>query len=220
MSALDSLLSSLYSKADAAIGVGSGYASRVAQLESGGNPNAQAGSSSAGGLFQFINSTWNAYGNGSRFDPSNATSAFVKFSQANFGALSNALGRNPTQGELYLAHQQGADGAIGLLSNPAARAADIVGFDAVMNNGGTYEMTAAEFAQKWTGKFDGEQTRTAGSGAAGIVSSAYASLESWFGRGTVIILGFIFVAVGLALFKPTMQIVQQTKGVAKAGGLV
>ncbi|SPU27851.1 Transglycosylase SLT domain [Candidatus Bartonella washoeensis] len=45
------------------------YLYRVAQIESGGNPNARNPRSSAGGLYQFIDSTAKQYGLQDRFDP-------------------------------------------------------------------------------------------------------------------------------------------------------
>ena len=69
-------------------------------------------------------------------------------------ALRRALKREPTAGELYLAHQQGASGAIRLLTQPNKRAVRVVGRRAVTLNGGHVRMTAREFAQKWTSRFD------------------------------------------------------------------
>lgn len=124
----------------------------VAQLESGGNPNAKNPNSSAGGLFQFIDSTARAYGLTNKFDPAAAADAGARLMRDNAIALRNALGREPTTGELYLAHQQGSGGAIKLLSNPGARAVDVVGAEAVRLNGGNTSMTAGEFAGLWLKK--------------------------------------------------------------------
>lgn len=134
------------------------YFSRVAQIESGGDPYAKNPNSSAAGLFQFTNATGRQYGITNPFDVNQQQQAMQRFTQDNAAALQKTLGREPTQGELYLAHQQGAGGASKLLSNPNARAVDIVGRDAVLNNGGTPDMTAGEFAQKWIGKFGGQKT--------------------------------------------------------------
>jgi hypothetical protein len=67
--------------------------------------------------------------------------------------LTKALGRPPTPGELYLAHQQGATGATRLLTQPNAPATSVVGNPAVVNNGGSPLETAAQFAGQWTNKF-------------------------------------------------------------------
>ena len=121
----------------------------VAQIESGGNPAAKNPNSSAGGLFQFIDSTAKGYGLANRYDAGQASDAAARLMLDNKAYLTKALGREPTAGELYLAHQQGAGGAAKLLSNPQAAAADLVGADAVRLNGGSDGMTAADFAGLW-----------------------------------------------------------------------
>lgn len=125
---------------------------RIAWLESRGNPAAKNPKSSAGGLFQFIDSTAGQYGLQDRYDPAQAADAGARLARDNAAHLRRVLGRDPTPGELYLAHQQGAGGATKLLSNPTARAADLVGADAVALNGGRPDMTAAEFAGLWLSK--------------------------------------------------------------------
>lgn len=78
---------------------------RTARIESGFNPAAKNPNSSAGGLFQFIDGTWKQYGKGrDRFDPVAAAEAAADLTAANQRALRNALGREPTNAELYLAH--------------------------------------------------------------------------------------------------------------------
>ena len=126
----------------------------IAQIESGGNINAKNPNSSAGGPFQFIDSTAKQYGLQDRFDPVQASDAAARLTRDNAAVLTKALGRAPTAGELYLAHQQGSGGAAKLLSNPNARAVDIVGRDAVRLNGGNENMTALSFANKWINKAD------------------------------------------------------------------
>ncbi len=127
---------------------------RVAQIESGGNPNAVNAGSKAAGLMQFVPSSWQQYGQGSPFDPQASADAAQRMAADNKKALTGALGRAPTDAELYLAHQQGAGGAAALLANPNARAADIVGMSAVISNGGSPNMTAGQFASKWINQFN------------------------------------------------------------------
>lgn len=124
----------------------------IAQIESNGNPSAKNPSSSAGGLFQFIDDTAKQYGLKNRFDPVQASDAGARLMKDNASYLGNILGRAPNVGELYLAHQQGAGGAGKLLANPNARAVDIVGEKAVRLNGGNPNMTAGEFANIWMSK--------------------------------------------------------------------
>ena len=135
-------------------GLPSGFLNTMAIIESGGDPNAKNDSSSAGGLFQQIDSNAAAYGVTDRFDPMQSTEGAVAFAQDNTVYLANKLGREPTGGELYLAHQQGPAGAARLLSNPDTLAVDIVGEKAVKLNGGSTDMTAQEFANIWINKYD------------------------------------------------------------------
>ena len=121
------------------------------------NPYAQNKNSTAKGLFQFIDSTAQQYGLQDPFDPNQSLQAVQKLTQDNRSYLTNTLGREPSQGELYLAHQQGMGGAAKLLSNPDARAVDIVGRDAVINNKGSEDMTAGQFANQWISKFEGKE---------------------------------------------------------------
>ena len=148
----------LFTTQEQSFGLPSGYLARTAEIESGFNPNAKNPNSSAGGLFQFIDSTAKQYGLQDRFDPRQATEAAARLAADNARILERGLGRAPTAGELYLAHQQGAGGALKLLRNPDARAEDVVGSAAArLNRGGG--RTAGDFASMWTGKFDNAPTR-------------------------------------------------------------
>ena len=141
--------------AAAKYGVDPAYLLRAAQIESGMNPNDANPRSSAKGLFQFIDSTRARYGNFDPYDPAASSDAAARLSVDNAGAIRRALGREPTNGELYLAHQQGAAGALKLLTNPDAPAESVVGSDAFRLNGGRPGETASQFASRWTSKFGG-----------------------------------------------------------------
>lgn len=147
-----------FSTLEAENGLPQGYLERTAYIESKGDPNAKNPSSSAGGLFQFIDSTAKAYGVKNKFDPVQATDGAVDVAVDNMRILTKALGRKPTAAELYLAHQQGGTGAKRLLVDPTAKAVDIVGIDAVRLNGGDENMTAGEFANLWLDKFNNTKT--------------------------------------------------------------
>jgi hypothetical protein len=160
-----------------------GYLDRTYEIESGRNPNARNPNSSAGGGFQFIDSTAKAYGLTDKTDLGASADAAARLARDNSAQLRAVLGREPTAAELYLAHQQGGAGAAKLLSNPNARAVDIVGFDAVRLNGGDANMTAGEFASKWTGKFGGGppvmSTQNAPTQAGGIpMADLYAAMAN------------------------------------------
>lgn len=137
----------------------------LAEIESNHNATAQNPWSSAGGLFQFTDSTANAYGlsGNSRFDPEKATEAAARLATDNANYLRQNLGREPTIGELYLAHQQGMGGATALLSKPNANVVDALtplygsreqAERVVRQNGGKPNQTAGQFANIWTNKVE------------------------------------------------------------------
>ena len=94
---------------------------RIAGSESGGNANAANPKSSAKGIFQFTDSTWRSMGGreGEQFNPEINTELGAKYVRQNAEGLKNALGRNPTYGEVYASHFFGLQGAKDLLNmNP------------------------------------------------------------------------------------------------------
>jgi hypothetical protein len=145
-------LAPLFAEKEQAYGLPPGYLARTAQIESNFNPAAKNPNSSATGLFQFINSTARQYGLSDPRDPVASTAAAARLAADNRDFLARRLGREPTAGELYLAHQQGAGGAAKLLANPDAPAESIVGGAAARLNRGA-GMTAGAFANQWIGKF-------------------------------------------------------------------
>lgn len=152
-----------------------------AHIESTYNPNAK-NKSGASGLFQFMPGTAAQYGLTNPFDPEASTRAAIRLMRDNAGVLRRALGREPTVGELYLAHQQGAGGASKLLGQPDALAVSIVGRQAVLQNGGDEGMSARAFANKWIAKASAPGTILSGRTSApalkkgtGISSRAYNS---------------------------------------------
>lgn len=140
-------------------GISPAYLSRTAQIESGMNPQAH-NASGADGLMQFVPSTARQYGLTNPRDPNASIDAAARLAADNKRVLVASLGRNPTDAELYLAHQQGAVGASKLLANPNAPAANIVGKQAVIQNGGRPDMTAGEFSGMWLNKFGGAPAQT------------------------------------------------------------
>jgi len=93
------------------------YYERLAMAESGNNPNAKAKTSSASGLFQFIDSTWrnmvDKYGDSTgitladKNDPQAQKKMVELFTQDNADFLKKK-GINPSDGDLYIAHFLGA----------------------------------------------------------------------------------------------------------------
>jgi hypothetical protein len=151
-------------RAAQATGASFEYLLATAKVESNFNPNLKAKSSTATGLFQFIEQTWlgmmknagQALGFGNyadaisrsssgryhvsdpklrneilqlRRDPTANAAMAGAFTQRNAAALSQRIGRKPTDGELYMAHFFGTGGAGQLIntakSRPQATAADL-----------------------------------------------------------------------------------------------
>jgi len=143
-------------------GISFEYLLTTAQIESNLNPAAQAATSSAKGLYQFIEQTWlgtmkqdgatNGYGQYAdaitrssdgryevpdptmraaimrlRSDPAASATMAGAFTRANAEQLRGAIGRPPTEGELYIAHFLGPSGAGKLIgaamAQPQANAA-------------------------------------------------------------------------------------------------
>lgn len=147
-------------RAGQAHGVDPGVLAVIASLESGFDPLARNPNSSAGGLFQLIDSTAAQYGVADRFDLDQAADGGARLARDNMSALGMALGRQPTVGEIYLAHQQGAQGAIDLLNAGSRLASSVVGREAVRLNGGNPDtMTAEAFARLWMDKANNAAAR-------------------------------------------------------------
>jgi hypothetical protein len=209
-------------------GVSFQYLLATAKMESNFDPAAKATTSSAGGLFQFIDQTWLGtvkeaggyfgYGqyanaitrsdNGSysvsdpaarkaimqlRNDPDAASAMAGILTQSNGAKLTSAIGRKPTDSELYMAHFMGVGGATRLITNvannpqtpgaalfPKAAAANPSIF---YDNGGNARSVAGVYAvldARYSAAANSQATRTAmatvGSvGAPAIDSATYLS---------------------------------------------
>jgi hypothetical protein len=132
------------------------YLLTTAQIESNLNPAAQASTSSAKGLYQFIDQTWlatmkqagPALGLGTyaaaiaqtpdgvyvvpdpaartaimrlRSDPTVSAAMAGVYTRSNEAKLTAAIGRPPSEGELYIAHFLGPDGAAKLIATAAGQ---------------------------------------------------------------------------------------------------
>ena len=202
---VDSILSNVTSSITGAIrqasqstGISFEYLLTTAKIESNLNPSAQASTSSAKGLYQFIEQTWlgavknsgpaNGYGNYAdaisrsadgryqvadptmrtaimklRSDPAASAVMAGSFTRANAQQLQSAIGRSPTDGELYIAHFLGPDGAAKMInaatSQPGANAAAMFPQAAAANPSIFYDSagrarSANAVYAKLTGRFE------------------------------------------------------------------
>lgn len=157
-----------------------GYFQRVANIESGcnamlGHPSDSRGGSSGDrsnpnkGWGQMIPGTDM---NGDPYDPANMADAMMEEALRHKAELTRMLGREPTQAELYLAHQQGVKAAAALINNPSTAAWQVVGpfysrksdgyvQHIISGNGGDPFAPASSFTALYYSKF-GE---TAGGGS-------------------------------------------------------
>lgn len=175
---IESRIESAFAAASSTTGTSFDYLVKTAQRESAMNPTAKAKTSSATGLFQFIESTWletmktsgaelglgdladkisvDSKGRYSvadpkdraeilalRNDPEVASMMAGALTRRNAGYLADAVGRDPSAGELYVAHFLGARGAASLIkqaeANPDARAADLFPRQAAANKSIFYD---------------------------------------------------------------------------------
>lgn len=162
-------------EASAATGVDAGTLAKIAKVESNLNPNAKAGTSSAGGLFQFTDSTWAATvaTHGAKHGIAPGTSKFDPKANALMGGelykqtkadLSRNLGREATEKDVYMGHFLGTAGATkflkGMQANPTAEAATFASDDAVRANRPIFQdktgkaRTAQEVYDLMGGKLD------------------------------------------------------------------
>ncbi|WP_027184822.1 PLxRFG domain-containing protein [Desulfovibrio inopinatus] len=135
------------------VGVDPTYMAVVAGRESGFNPNSTSKTSTATGLFGITNGTFRAlvkqYGQQYGFTmadknrPEINALAAALLTRDNAVQLEKAIGRTPTNGELYLAHFFGADQAVNFLQNlvmrPDAPAATVFGREAKANKSIFYD---------------------------------------------------------------------------------
>jgi hypothetical protein len=141
----------------AANGVDPAILARIAQVESGGNPNAAATGSSAKGLFQFTDPTFARYApaGADPMDPTVNADAGARLLKDNAAGLS-AAGIQPSAGSLYLAHFAGLGGARKLMTaDPATPAGDILGEGAVKANPFLAKMSVADLKNWAAGKMGG-----------------------------------------------------------------
>lgn len=160
-------------------GVDFSYLLKQAEIESGLNPTAKANTSSASGLYQFIQSTWlnlaERYGEkyglsggraellAARSDPQMASYMAAELAQENKSALEETWGGEVGATELYLAHFLGSNGASKFLNakdaNADTNAAALLPAAAKANRSIFYKdgqaCSVQEVYQRFAAKFEG-----------------------------------------------------------------
>jgi len=198
ISAIGSAVTGAIRQAAQATGTGFSYLLATAKIESGLNPQVKSPTSSATGLFQFIDQTWlmtmkqsgAALGYGRYADAIERTASgryFVRdpamraeilnlrkdptanaamagaLTQQNAARLKSKIGRDPTAGELYIAHFLGSGGASKLINaagkNPNVKAAALFPRAAAANRSIFYDKQGS--ARSVTGVYSTLTTKLA-----------------------------------------------------------
>jgi len=137
-----------------------GYLERLYQIESSRGANLTNKNSTAKGPFQFTDRTAKAMGLQDPNDLAASADAAARLAVQNRTVLQQNGVENPDGKMLYLAHQQGAGGALRLLQGGEAPADKAVGEKAVANNGGEKGETSKGFVEQIFGKYEGADPET------------------------------------------------------------
>jgi len=143
----------LFSSLESRYKLPQGYLGRVYQAESSGGKNLYNEKSGARGPFQFIPSTARGMGLENPNDLTQSAEAAARLADQNRAYLQSKGVENVDGRVLYLAHNQGADGAYRLLTNADKPADKLVGEKAVTWNSGKEGQPAGEFATTIMSKY-------------------------------------------------------------------
>lgn len=148
--------SALFADIERKYNLPAGYLARTYQIESSSGKNLYNEKSGAAGPFQFMPKTAKAYGLSDPYNLPASADAAGRLAVDNRTYMQGRGVADPNAAQLYLAHQQGAGGAVKLLNSqqPAGQA---VGQNAVAWNGGAPSMPGSQFAQGVMDKFAGTQ---------------------------------------------------------------
>lgn len=136
------------------------YLWRVAQIESGGNPGAWTQGSKYRGLYQLGPDEEQRYGVTDWQNQDQQRRALSGIYGANKSYFNKATGRDPTDAESYLMHQQGPAGALRLLQNPDVSAASLNGHREIAGNLPASwgldpaTITGRQFADAWAARYN------------------------------------------------------------------
>ena len=130
----------------------------IAKAESSLRPTAQAGTSTAGGLFQVVDKTWKEFGGkpGKKMDADENIRVGTDIIAKNTQTLKSFLNRDPRPAEVYAAHYFGPTGAKSFLTaDPATPIVDILGKAAVKANPNLQGKTAGQVLAQLETKMGG-----------------------------------------------------------------
>jgi hypothetical protein len=105
-------------KTAAKYGIPPAHALSIVAQESNFDPDTTMESSSAKGLFQFLDADRKQYGVGTDSPLTAQIDAGIRKMKDNYDATKKALGREPTAGELYATYYQGIGAGPAIVSNP------------------------------------------------------------------------------------------------------
>jgi hypothetical protein len=185
-------LAAHWNERETAAGIPRNFIATNANIESGGRPGLRDPGNSNMGLHQFARSDMRellGYA-ASPLDPQASTEALIVEADRNRKVLSRVFGRDPSGGELYVAHQQGTTGAKALFGAPNASAVDVleriygsrrtatkairlnIPSDSPLRRQDVATITAKQFTDMWVNKFsrqagDASPMVADGAGAAG-----------------------------------------------------
>lgn len=131
----------------------------IASIESNYNPTAKNPASSASGVFQLIDSSWDMYGGNAPRDNVDAqVKAGIGYIADTQKAMKQTFGRDPTPGELYMGHLFGQAGAQAIIKSPDAMPIEKAvaryapnNVNTIVNANGMTGMTVGQVKALWSG---------------------------------------------------------------------
>ncbi|MFA3035121.1 lytic transglycosylase domain-containing protein [Acinetobacter pittii] len=163
------------------LGINPSDALTIAHLESGAafSASAQNKKSSANGILQVIDSSWERLGGGNRNDPDEQIRVGLLHMKEANSYIAKKLGREPVAHEQYLGHLLGPGGAVKVLeADPNRPLIDVVrqydakNANAIVNNNRMSGLTVGQAISKWEKKWNSVSARYGGVGSER-VSTAY-----------------------------------------------
>lgn len=170
------------------MGINPSDALTIAHLESGAgfSSSAQNKSSSANGILQVIDDSWERLGGGNRSDINEQIRVGLLHMQEANSYIAKHLGREPVGYEQYLGHLLGPGGAVKVLqADPNAKLIDIVrkydpkNANDIVNNNNMTGLTVGQAISKWEQKWNIVSARYGGNGAERVTTAYDAEGNSY-----------------------------------------